>query len=66
LLPFVRADKTKSVQTDSFDVKVCTHCRRCFIWYNEQMHDVTGLIDLGAWEKAERELHNATGPGGQC
>lgn len=29
-------------------------------------YDVTDKIDMDAWDKAERELHRATGPGGQC
>jgi hypothetical protein len=30
------------------------------------MRDITKLIDLKAWEKAEKDLHTSTGPGGQC
>lgn len=66
LMPFMRADKEKKVGKDSYSVHVCTKCRKCFIWYNERMRDVTELIDLAAWEKAERELNKATGPGGEC
>lgn len=66
LMPFIRADKEKKVSKDSYSVHVCTKCKRCYVWYNEQMRDVTKLIDLKAWEKIEKELHLATGPGGQC
>lgn len=66
LLPYVRADKQAKVDSGSYQVKVCVKCRRCFVWYNEQMYDVTDLIDLDAWEKAEKDLHKATGPGGEC
>ena len=66
LMPFIRPDKAKRVDKSSYQVMVCTKCRACYIWLNEQMYDVTALIDLEAWVKAERELHAATGPGGQC
>ena len=66
VMPFVRPDGQKKVSKDSYVVQVCTQCRACYIWLNEQMYDVTEMIDLKAWEKAERELHQATGPGGQC
>ena len=66
LMPFIRADGTKSVGDDSYAVQVCTQCRQCFIWLNEQMYDVTELIDLEAWIKLEQEMHEATGPGGEC
>ena len=45
---------------------VCVKCRKSFIWYNEQMYEVTDIIDIEAWAKAERELNEATGPGGEC
>ena len=64
LIPFIKADREKSVCRDSLCVMICTKCKNCFVWYNEQMHDVTKLIDLEAWEKTERELHEALGPGG--
>jgi hypothetical protein len=65
-MPFVLADKQKKVAEDSYNVKVCTKCKKCYIWYSEQMYDVTKLIDLKAWEKVEKEMHVATGPGGDC
>ena len=66
LMPFVRADKEQSVNKSDFQVMVCTKCRNCYIWYNDQMYDVTKLIDLDAWEKLENDIHKATGPGGNC
>ena len=66
LMPFVRSDGDKKVEKDSYPVQVCTQCRQCYIWLNEQMYDVTELIDLEAWIKLEREMHEATGPGGEC
>ena len=66
LMPFVRADGTKNVGNESYHVMVCVACRRSYIWLNEQMYEVTDMIDLEAWAKAEKELHEATGPGGQC
>ena len=66
LTPYVQVDTKKKVMKDSYQVHVCTKCRRCFIWYDSQMYDVSDEIDLGAWEKAEAELHKATGPGGEC
>ena len=66
MLPFMRAGGEKRVGMDQTAVKVCVACRKCYIWLNEQMYEVTDKIDLNAWERAERELHKATGPGGQC
>ena len=66
LMPFIRPDKEKKVDKTSYCVMVCTKCRTCYIWLNEKMYDITALIDLEAWAKAERELQAATGPGGQC
>lgn len=66
LMPFIRADRQKTVSCESFGVRVCTKCRHCYVWYNEQMRDVTDLIDLNAWEKTEKEMQKATGPGGEC
>lgn len=66
MMPFIRADKQKRVDTYDNKVMVCVKCRKCYIWCNEQAYDVSTLIDLEAWEKAERELNRATGPGGEC
>jgi hypothetical protein len=66
LMSFVRADKEKNVANDSLTVMVCTKCKACYLWYNEKMKDITSLIDLEAWEKTEKDLHAATGPGGEC
>lgn len=66
VVPFIRADKQKGMSADSFSVKVCTRCRSCYIWYNEQMHDITDIIDVKAWEKTEKVMQKMTGPGGDC
>lgn len=66
LSPFMRAGGEKRVSMESLPVKVCVSCKSCFVWINEQMYDVTDQIDLKAWEKLEREMHKATGPGGDC
>lgn len=66
MMPFIRADKTKNVASSSEDVKVCVKCFRCYVWFNEQMYEVTNLIDIEAWVKAEAKLNKMTGPGGQC
>jgi hypothetical protein len=66
LMPFVRANKQKVVSCESIPVKVCTKCKDCFIWINESMRNVTSDINVEAWETTERELHKATGPGGDC
>ncbi len=57
VMPYMRADKTKNVSTDSYSVKVCVACRKCYIWVNDQVYDITEHIDLKAW---------AVGPGGNC
>jgi hypothetical protein len=66
IMPYVRADQSRNVSTDSYSVKVCVKCRTCYIWINDQVYDVTKQIDLEAWEKFEQEVHKATGPGGNC
>lgn len=66
MLPFMRAGGEKRLSVDDLQVMVCVKCRRCYVWLNEQMYDVTDRIDLAAWEAFEREAHRATGPGGQC
>jgi hypothetical protein len=66
LLPFIRAGNQKRVNAESHHVKVCTKCRACYVWINEQMYDITDQIDIKAWEKVEKEIHSTTGPGGDC
>jgi len=66
LMPYIQADKEKKVTKDSYAVHVCTTCKKCYIWHHPDMYDLTPLIDLKAWEKTEKELHDATGPGGDC
>jgi len=66
LMPYINADRTKNVSNDSLQVMVCTKCRKSYVWLNQQMYDLSKLIDIQAWEKAEKEMHSTTGPGGQC
>lgn len=66
LLPFMKPGMQKSMAVETRQVMVCVKCRKCYIWDGEQMYDVTEKVDLEAWEKAEKELHKATGPGGEC
>ena len=66
LLPFLRSGNEKRMQADNEQVMICVKCRKAYIWEAEQMYDVSEHVDVEAWEKAERELQKATGPGGQC
>ena len=66
MLPFMRAGNEKRISLEREQVMVCISCKKCYIWVNEQMYDVTDMIDLQAWDKSEKEMHKATGPGGQC
>lgn len=66
MIPFMRTGGEKRINLDSLNLNVCVKCRKCYVWINEQMYDVTDQIDLAAWEKFEKEAHKATGPGGQC
>src|SRR5947208_3609453 len=66
MLPFMRPGNERRVGMDSLPVKICVKCKNAYVWINEQMYDVTDKIDLTAWEHTEREMHRATGPGGQC
>lgn len=65
-VPHLTADRKEKLATDSIAVRVCTKCKSCFIWFGMKCYDVTKLIDLEAWDKTEREMQHATGPGGQC
>lgn len=66
MMPYMRADQSKHVNTDSYSVKVCVACRNAYIWVNDQVYDVTDHINMEAWEEFERVAHKCTGPGGQC
>lgn len=66
IMPYIQADQEKKVQSDSLSVKVCTSCRKCYVWHHPQWYDVTDKIDIAAWEKTEREMQKCTGPRGNC
>ena len=67
VLPYVEAGGQSRVVNESHAVKVCTKCKHSYVSIGqEHMYDITSKIDLEAWEKAEKELHKATGHGGQC
>ena len=65
-MPYITASKEKKVAQDSHQVMVCVKCREAYVWYDSQLYNITDLIDLEAWEKAEKELYDCTGPGGEC
>lgn len=68
MLPYIKPGAEKSVAFDEQRVMVCVKCKRCFIRVaaENRTYDITDQIDLEAWEKTEREMHKATGPGGNC
>jgi len=66
LVPWVNSSKVGKVGKDSLQVMVCTRCRKAYVYLNDKMYDVTDHIDLKAWEKTEKEMQSATGPGGDC
>lgn len=66
MVPFIRPGDERRMSVDNRQVMVCTKCKNCYVWINEQMYDVTHMIDIKAWEKTEKDLHDTTGPGGQC
>lgn len=66
MLPFMRSNQEKKVELVNYQVMVCVKCRSSYIWAYDQLYDISEKIDLEAWEKVEKELHKATGPGGQC
>src|SRR5688572_23199284 len=66
MLPFMRSGGEKRVGLDQSHVIVCVKCKKCFVWVNEQMYDVTDQVDMQAWEKLEKDAQKATGPGGDC
>jgi hypothetical protein len=64
--PFMRSGGEKKISINDQQVMVCVKCRKSYAWINEQMYDISDKIDVQAWEKAEREMQAATGPGGEC
>lgn len=66
LIPFLKPENEKTMTHDARQVLVCTVCKKSVIWAEDQIYDVSGEVDLNAWEKTEKELHKATGPGGEC
>lgn len=66
MFPFVGPNKVAKIEKHSHQVNVCTQCKKSYIWHDNKMYDVTALIDLQAWDKTEREMQHATGPGGNC
>jgi hypothetical protein len=66
MLPFLESGDEKRVAMENLQVMVCVACKRSTVWSGKQMYDVTDHVDLKAWEKTEKEMHAATGPGGQC
>lgn len=64
--PFIEQGGESRVINDSHAVKVCVKCKTTLVAIGKHMYDISDKIDLEAWNKAEKELHAATGPGGQC
>ena len=65
IVQIMEPNKQGSIRTHSLEVKVCTKCRTSYVTYDGIFYQLSE-IDLDAWEKLEKELHKATGPGGQC
>ena len=65
VLPYVSSEG-KRVSKDTHQVMVCIKCKKCYVWVGSQFYDVNSKVDLKAWDEAERELNEATGPGGEC
>lgn len=66
MMPYLESGGEKRMTCENFQVMVCVSCKKASIFVNSQMYDVTDRFDLKAWEKTEREAHQATGPGGDC
>lgn len=66
MLPYLKPGNVKEMIVDNHSVMVCVLCKHCYVWAGGQMYDVTKHIDLTAWEKLEKEMYRATGPGGDC
>lgn len=66
LAPFIRPGNERRVDKNSVQAMVCTQCKKVYIWVSEQMYDVTDRVDVNAWERTEKEMQRATGPGGDC
>lgn len=65
-LPYMKPGNQKEIIAENRSVMVCTKCRNCYVWDGTNMFDITNQIDLKAWEKLEKEVIQATGPGGNC
>lgn len=68
LVPIIEAGRGPMLPDQQHAVNVCVACKRCFVRDRvaAKTYDITDRIDLQAWDKTEREMHKATGPGGQC
>lgn len=66
LIPWMKSDKKRKISKESTQVMVCVKCRSAYVYLNDTFYDVTDKIDLQAWEKTEKEMQKATGPGGEC
>jgi hypothetical protein len=66
LVPAIEADREKKVYNEHTPVKVCTKCKKSYVWCRGNMYDITEEVDIEAWMKTEKEMHKCTGPGGDC
>ena len=66
LVPWMKPSGERKISNDSVQVMVCTRCKSAYVYMNDVFYDVTDKIDLKAWEKSEKQLQKATGPGGEC
>ena len=66
MLPYLKSGGDKRVSLEEQRVLICVACHASFIWTNEQAYCMDEHIDVKAWEKSEKVVHEATGPGGQC
>ena len=65
LLPYEEKQAAK-VGGIAQPVYVCVKDRTSFIHYDSQIQIVSDFIDLEAWEKFEKKVNKAVGPGGNC
>lgn len=66
MTPYVDPKRGAQVSSVQTPVMVCTTCKSVLFYFDSKFHDITSHTDLEAWDKTEKEMHKATGPGGDC
>lgn len=48
-------EDSRGVERRFYSVQVCRGCQAHYAWIDEQMYEITKIVDVTAWKEAERE-----------